>query len=162
MKPNFAHDRALTAYHEAGHVIAARRLGCYAEAEIWWDGTKPTVEHRCVVGSTHYVPTVSSDDQAMLGWAGLLAEHIRVNRFGGLPDCDVEPVWEWGTSLRHKLSATDQEHLGKGDRKAFERAVKIVTENLDAVDSYARQLIRSLPRKMRIPPTLVIHGAAGA
>jgi hypothetical protein len=68
----------------------------------------------------------------------------------GLPDEKLkflcEYIWVHSRAYPEVLSASDAEHMGHGklSRKAFERAVEIITANLDKLHQDARRLIRSL------------------
>ncbi len=151
-KPSFSEDCTTTAYHEAGHAVAAHALGLQAVSTIWWDGKRPNGKRRCVLGATTHAPGTTRINEAIISWAGLVGEEVGLYWFLGFPDNIYEGfcefTWHDYSSDPESMSVTDAEGIGHGklSRKAFEQAVLIITGNLDKLHQYAGRLMRSLGR----------------
>ena len=159
-KPSYSQVRLCVAYHEAGHVVAARALGLLVVASIWWDGKKLNNTTKSVRGVTTYAPQTTRLNRAIMGWAGVVGEEVGVYRLHGFPyyifEGMSELMWDEYNRYPDLMPALDAEAIGHGklSRKGFEQAVLIITGNRDKVHQCAQQLIRSLRRGNPNPPAI--------
>lgn len=151
-KPCFTRDRRMTAYHEAGHLTAAEQLVQEADVCLEHTGSEPTVSEKCVIGHTIWFPPTTPFNDAIIGWAGLIAEEVCRRRMwhgeDALATNDFENVWQrYGEEGIGAMSDTDRRSIGSGrmSRKAFKAAVVLLRKNRRELERNARRLIRSLP-----------------
>jgi hypothetical protein len=104
-----ADDLRRAAYHEAGHVIAARHFKLYAWADVFPTGTKKPREEKTFIGRTYHQHTTPFRE-AVIGWAGLIATDIPTDP-EALTDWGVDIVFDYTMTmidLEDEMSATDR------------------------------------------------------
>jgi hypothetical protein len=104
-----ADDLRRAAYHEAGHVIAARHFELNAWADVFPTGTKKPMEEKHFIGRTCHQRTTPFR-AAVIGWAGLIATDIPTDP-EALTDFGVDIVFDYTMDmidLEDEMSATDR------------------------------------------------------
>lgn len=120
-----AWDKRRSAFHEAGHCIAAQHFGLRWTARVV-RVPHPATDEKTYVGQTHYQHTTKSR-RAIIAWSGLIAEYLA-----------DKPVADWITeemevfedvTFPNEYSATDCEGIdGDGQRRrSLKTAWHIVT-----------------------------------
>lgn len=136
-----AFDLRNAAYHEAGHVVVARRLGYLAYAVVFQNPI-PTHEIGPLGagfwrGRTYRVPAAHPAHRRMIGLAGQVAELL-------LDDDDDLEAWDVMDHLEDEadtVSETDRMTMDSHTYEDVERTVALVREAWPEIESYAAGLV---------------------
>ena len=151
MKPNAQRDLRASAFHEAGHVLAARLFGLNSSC-ILKRVRKPTVYLNAWTGRT-YMSSANEHQTSVIGWAGPCAEELHDNPNPSERKCT--------------LSCDDVNQMSHTDR-AFIIAEAddwdTVLRNLDEAESLIREHREVLMKIVAalLSPSAILPGSKGS